>query len=108
MSAPPPGICGRARTGHDGGSDKSIREVPALPRAALRPILPIAGWPAERADTVTISDRTDPVLPTPFRIGTAGAATLAATGLAAAQLWRERNRGGRAMRTQLRHAPTSL
>jgi crotonobetainyl-CoA:carnitine CoA-transferase CaiB-like acyl-CoA transferase len=108
MSAPPPGICGRARTGHDAGSDKSIREVTAMPREALRTILPIAGWPAERADTVTISDRTDPVLPTPFRIGTAGAATLAATGLAAADLWEIRSGRRQNVSVDFRHASASL
>jgi crotonobetainyl-CoA:carnitine CoA-transferase CaiB-like acyl-CoA transferase len=108
MSAPPPGICGRARTGHDAGSDKSIREVTAMPREALRTILPIAGWPAERADTVTISDGTDPVLPTPFRIGTAGAATLAATGLAAADLWEIRSGRRQNVSVDFRHASASL
>ena len=49
----------------------------------LRTILPIAGWPDERARAVEITGGADPVLPTPFRIGAAGAAALAATGLAA-------------------------
>ena len=31
-----------------------------MPREALRSILPIAGWSADRADTVTISGGTDP------------------------------------------------
>ena len=53
---------------------------------ALRTILPIAGWPEERARAVEITGGADPVLPTPFRIGAAGAAALAATGLAAADL----------------------
>ena len=60
---------------------------------ALRTILPIAGWPEERARAVEITGGADPVLPTPFRIGAAGAAALAATGLAAADLWELR--GGR-------------
>ena len=51
---------------------------------ALRMILPIAGWPEEKLGQVEISGGADPVLPTPFRIGAAGAAALAATGLAAA------------------------
>lgn len=38
----------------------------------------------------------DPVFPTPYRIGTAGAAALAATGIAAARLWEAR--GGRPQR----------
>ena len=60
---------------------------------ALRTIMPIAGWPEERAREVEITGGADPVLPTPFRIGAAGAAALAATGLAAADLWELR--GGR-------------
>jgi crotonobetainyl-CoA:carnitine CoA-transferase CaiB-like acyl-CoA transferase len=79
-----------------------------MPREALRTILPIAGWPAERADTVTISDGTDPVLPTPFRIGTAGAATLAATGLAAADLWEIRSGRRQNVSVDFRHASASL
>src|ERR1700757_1453694 len=54
---------------------------------ALRTILPIAGWPEERARAVEITGGADPVLPTPFRIGAAGAAALAATRPAAARFW---------------------
>ena len=36
---------------------------------ALRTILPVAGLDPERARTVEITGGTDPVLPTPFRIG---------------------------------------
>ena len=36
---------------------------------ALRTILPIAGWSDERARAVDITGGTDPILPTPFRIG---------------------------------------
>ena len=36
---------------------------------ALRTLLPIAGWPEERARAVEITGGTDPLLPTPFRIG---------------------------------------
>lgn len=45
-----------------------------MPHGALRKILPTAGWPPERAETVIFTGGTDPVLPTPFRIGVAGAA----------------------------------
>ena len=58
---------------------------------ALRPVLQVAGWPEERARAVEITGGGDPVLPTPFRIGAAGAAALAATGLAAADLWELRS-----------------
>ena len=57
-----------------------------MPHEALRSILPAAGWSADDADAVTFTGGTDPVIPTPFRVGVAGAATLAATGLAASAL----------------------
>jgi len=41
---------------------------------ALRTIMPIAGWPEGRAREVEISVGADPVVPTRFRIGPAGAA----------------------------------
>jgi hypothetical protein len=53
---------------------------------ALRTILPVAGLSEERARTVEITGGSDPVLPTPFRIGETSAAAVAATGLAAADL----------------------
>ena len=77
------------KTSHDARIKN--RETTAMPRDALRSILPAVGWPAARADAVAFSGGTDPILPTPFRIGEAGAATLAATGLAAADLWELRS-----------------
>src|SRR5258708_38620789 len=68
------------------------------PNEALRTILPIAGWGDTQAADVTFTGGADPVLPTPFHIGAAGAATLAASGLAATELWQvrtgRRQRGG--------------
>jgi len=75
---------------------------------ALRTILPIAGWPEERARAVEITGGTDPVLPTPFRIGAAGAAALAATGLAAADLWEVRTGRRQEVAVDLRQAVASL
>src|SRR5437667_5275375 len=75
---------------------------------ALRTILPIAGWPEERAGTVEITGGADPVLPTPFRIGAAGAAALAATGLAAADLWELRTGRRQDVAVDLRQAVASL
>src|SRR5260370_28971905 len=54
---------------------------------ALRTILPVAGLPEERARTVEITGGSDPVLPTPFRIGETSAACLGAIGLAVSDLW---------------------
>ena len=46
--------------------------------------------PAGATATVAFTGGTDPIPPKPFRIGTAGAATVAAAGLAAARLWEQR------------------
>lgn len=79
-----------------------------MARDALRTILPIAGWPAAMADGVAFTGGTDPVLPTPFRIGATGAAALAATGLAAAALWELRTGRRQDVSVDLRQATASL
>src|SRR5204863_4257748 len=50
----------------------------------------------------------DPVLPTPFRIGAAGAATLAASGLAAAELWQVRTGRRQQVTVDIRQATAAL
>src|ERR1700691_905811 len=75
---------------------------------ALRSLLPLAGWPADRAGSVEIAGGTDPVLQTPFRIGAAGAAALAASGLAAADLWEIRTGRRQTVTVDLRRAVASL
>src|SRR5436305_12089267 len=75
---------------------------------ALRTILPVAGLPEERARTVEITGGSDPVLPTPFRIGETSAAAVAATGLAAADLWELRTGRRQEVGVDLRHATASL
>ena len=57
--------------------------------AALDDILTLAALSNAPLDQVHISG-TDPVLASNFFIGTAGAAAIAATGLAAANLWQEK------------------
>ncbi len=79
-----------------------------MPTAALRSILPLAGMPAALADTVAFTGGADPVLATPFRIGAGGAATLAATGLAAAALWEMRTGRTQRIGVDLRQATASL
>src|SRR5215468_8934116 len=74
----------------------------------LRTILPVAGWSPEIARDVEITGGSDPVLPTPFRIGAAGAAALAATGLAAAALWQRRTGRRQQVAVDLRRATASL
>jgi crotonobetainyl-CoA:carnitine CoA-transferase CaiB-like acyl-CoA transferase len=79
-----------------------------MPTEALRSILPAAGLPADRAGTVTFTGETDPILPTPFRIGVAGSATLAATGLAADDLWEIRTGRRQSVGVDVRRATASL
>src|SRR5881398_3722132 len=79
---------------------------------ALRTILPVAGWPEERAEerarSVEFTGGGDPVLPTPFRIGETAAAALAATGLAVSDLWELRTGRPQEVAVDLRHATASL
>jgi len=59
------------------------------PREALGQILETVGWNGIPADHVKISGD-DPMLPSDFRIGAAGASTIGAAWLAAAALWESR------------------
>src|SRR2546423_15033836 len=67
-------------------------KIMTMPNEALRAILPIAGWGDRQTVDVMFTGGADPVLPTPFRIGAVGAATLAAAALAATELWKVRTR----------------
>ena len=79
-----------------------------MPHAALRTLLPIAGWSDKQAEDVSFTGGMDPVLPTPFRIGQAGAATLAATGVASAELWKLRTGRRQHVTVDVRQATASL
>ena len=79
-----------------------------LSNEALRSILPIAGWSDRQAAEVVFAGGADPVLPTPFCIGAAGAAALAATGLAATELWEIRTGRRQQVTVDLRQATASL
>src|SRR5882724_12007382 len=78
------------------------------PHETLAAILPVAGWPDERSADVAFTGGTDPVLPTPFRIGVAGSATVAAAALAAARLWELRSGRRQQVTVDLRQATASL
>ena len=78
------------------------------PNEALRTILPIAGWGDGQAADVVFTGGADPVLPTPFRIGAAGAAALAASGLAATELWQARTGRRQQVTVDLRQATAAL
>src|SRR5262249_18540600 len=79
-----------------------------MPHETLRALMPIAGWSENEAGAVAFSGGSDPVLPTPFRIGTAAAATRAASGVAAARLWEARTGRRQRVAVNLRHATASL
>ena len=74
----------------------------------LSTLLPIAGWDRKRASDVEIHGGADPILPTPFRIGETAAASLAAVGLAASDLWKLRTGRGQQIGVNTRHATASL
>ena len=79
-----------------------------MPYVALRTILSSTALRTEPCNGVTFTGGADPVLPTPFRVGQAGAASLAATGLAAAELWRTRTGLQQQISVNLRQAAASL
>jgi crotonobetainyl-CoA:carnitine CoA-transferase CaiB-like acyl-CoA transferase len=79
-----------------------------MPTEALQSLLPYGGWTSEDAAAVTFEGSGDPVLPTPYRIATAGAATLAATGLAVSDLWQTRTGRQQKIGIDLRQATASL
>ena len=73
-----------------------------MPHRALEQILGAALF--EAGNDVKIGGA-DPVFRTRYRVGTAGAASLAALGLAAARLWQAR--GGRAQSISIDVAPAA-
>ena len=75
---------------------------------ALRTIVPIAGWGDDRTRAVEITGGTDPILPTPFRIGETSAAALAAVGLAASDIWALRTGRQQGIAVDARRATASL
>src|ERR1700739_979886 len=94
--------------GAEASTGSEFGEISTMAHDALRTILPNAGWSEERARAVEITGAAAPVLPTPFRIGAAGSAALAATGLAAADLWELRTGRRQQVAVDLRQAVASL
>jgi len=74
-----------------------------MPQAALRELLALGKLQGEAQITGA-----DPVLRTPYRVGAAGAAALAAVGLAAAELWALRTGRRQRVALDLRAAAASL
>ena len=78
-----------------------------MPHATFAELLALSGLPGTGADLPEITGD-DPVLPTRFRIGAAGAGSLAATGLAAARLWTQKTAGTQQVSVDVRAAVASL
>ena len=74
-----------------------------MPQAALRELLALGDLAGEAQFSGA-----DPVLRTPYRVGAAGGAALAASGLAAAELWRLRTGRRQRVSVDLRAAAASL
>ncbi len=74
----------------------------------LEQLLAIPGWDSGRAGAVEFSGGVDPILPTPFRIGEAAAASLAAVGLAVSDLWELRGGHRQEVGVNARRATASL
>ena len=74
----------------------------------LKNLLPIAGWSEEKTQGLTITGGTDPILPTPFRIGDTATAALSAVGLAVADLWESRTGRRQEVSLDARRATASL
>jgi len=70
---------------------------------ALRAIWSLAGGEPAALDRVELSGG-DPILPTNFRVGTAAVSTIAAAGVAAAELWRLRTGRRQSVRVDTRAA----
>jgi crotonobetainyl-CoA:carnitine CoA-transferase CaiB-like acyl-CoA transferase len=74
-----------------------------MAQAALRELLALGNLEGEAR-----IDGADPVLRTPYRVGAAGAAALAAVGIAAANLWHQRTGRRQQVALDLRTAAASL
>lgn len=77
-----------------------------MPQTALRDILAQAGHGGSAEAPEIIGS--DPVVRTPYRVGAAGAAALAAVGIVAADLWRIRTGRAQRIAVDLRAAALSL
>ena len=76
--------------------------------AALRTIMPFAGWSKDRLKDVEIIGNFDAKLPTPFRITETASAALTAVGLAVSDLWELRTGRRQSLSIDTGHATASL
>lgn len=75
---------------------------------ALKSILPLAGWSRDVSSDVAFKGTGDPMMRTALHVGEAGAATIAAAGLAAAHLWEVRGGPRQTVSVDQRHAGAAM
>ena len=68
----------------------------------------IPGWDSKRTAEIEISGDGDPILPTPFRIGEAAAASLGAVGVTVSDIWKQRTGRLQQVGVDVRRATASL
>jgi crotonobetainyl-CoA:carnitine CoA-transferase CaiB-like acyl-CoA transferase len=73
------------------------------PREILADLWTLAGGEASALDAVTLTGE-EPQLPSSFRVAAAAQASVAAAGLAAAQIWKLRSRQSQQVAVDMRHA----
>src|SRR5476649_2176045 len=75
---------------------------------ALRSILPLAGWSRDASPEASFNGTGDPMMRTALHVGEAGAATIAASGLAAAHLWEVRGGPKQTVGVDMCHAGAAM
>jgi crotonobetainyl-CoA:carnitine CoA-transferase CaiB-like acyl-CoA transferase len=91
------------RSSHQSSEQAGNAGEPPSPKQALRDLWLGSGGDPEALADVALSGA-DPVLPSSFRVGTAAQATIAAAGLAAAEVWRRRTRRRQSVGVDMRRA----
>jgi crotonobetainyl-CoA:carnitine CoA-transferase CaiB-like acyl-CoA transferase len=84
-------------------SQQYLPSTPVAACAALAELWQTAGQPDESLSQVTLTGA-EPVLPSSFAVGTAAQASIAASALAAAELWRLRGGRRQLVTVDMRHA----
>ena len=79
----------------------------APPSRILADLWSVAGGDPAALDRVRLTSA-DPVLPSSFRVGNAAQAAIAATGLAATELWRQRTKRTQTVAVDMRHAAVEV
>jgi crotonobetainyl-CoA:carnitine CoA-transferase CaiB-like acyl-CoA transferase len=75
---------------------------------ALKSILPLAGWSRDVSSEASFNGTGDPMMRTALHVGEAGAATIAAAGLAATHLWEVRGGPKQTVGVDVRHAGAAM